>query len=136
VTGKAADVLTINPDGFYKFKLKASVAHDNDTVTKESNVLSRAFKVTDGDGDTASGYRKIGVNDDAPARTSTSCAALKDHQFVANSQPMLVLILAEAAGGNSSPDRRRACIDHVTAGLGVSERRACRGSRPESFHTA
>ncbi|MFK0167159.1 IS3 family transposase [Rhizobium sp. NPDC090279] len=37
------------------------------------------------------------------------------------------MILAEAAKGKLlSPARRRACVDHVTAELGVSERRACR----------
>ncbi|WP_132665862.1 IS3 family transposase [Rhizobium sp. PP-CC-3G-465] len=37
------------------------------------------------------------------------------------------MILTEAAKGKLlSPARRRACVDHVTAELGVSERRACR----------
>ncbi|RUM07412.1 IS3 family transposase [Rhizobium fabae] len=37
------------------------------------------------------------------------------------------MILAEAAKGKLlSPARRRACVDHVTEELGVSERRACR----------
>ena len=37
------------------------------------------------------------------------------------------MILAEAAAGKLlSPARRRACVDHVVAELGISERRACR----------
>ena len=36
------------------------------------------------------------------------------------------MILAKAARGKLlSPASRRACVDHVTAELGVSERRAC-----------
>ena len=35
------------------------------------------------------------------------------------------LTLKEALEGNSSPARRRQCVDHLQARLGVSERRAC-----------
>jgi hypothetical protein len=51
------------------------------------------------------------------------------------------MILAEAAMGNISAARRRACVEHVVAELGVPERRACRVLGPwkqgfQAFHAA
>nr|CAD6596238.1 hypothetical protein RKHAN_00247 [Rhizobium sp. Khangiran2] len=70
-SGQTAAVLTINADGSYKFELKAPVAHSNNSTTEENKTLSLGFTVTDGDGDSAAGYLKIQVNDDAPVSKGT-----------------------------------------------------------------
>ncbi|KPF41329.1 VWA domain-containing protein, partial [Rhizobium sp. AAP43] len=67
ISGKVAAMLVINADGSYSFELKVPVAHNfSSSSLEDTTLLPFAFTVIDGDGDKASGYLKIAVNDDIP----------------------------------------------------------------------
>ena len=81
VSGAAAFTLVINNDGSYTFTQARPLMHSNVFGIAEDDVNIRfTFTVTDGDGDTASGFLTVSVDDDTPVANTVTATNLTDDE--------------------------------------------------------
>jgi T1SS-143 domain-containing protein len=94
---QTAAILTINPDGSYRFEMSAAYAHDEDSDNGSINI---GFTVADKDGDTAYGELWLHVKDDAPLATETVLfAKMAEGGEVSGDLSRIVSFGADGVGG-------------------------------------